>query len=274
VSNVETVDVRHELATPPICTMSPRNADEALDCMSRGIAFFHEQDDFRAVFLTAYQVITEQMQGALHDPAFFCDPEWMSRVIGTFATFYFRSLQTFESGCDEEHAWKVAHGLAIRKHSTVLQDVLLGVNAHIKYDLPQALEVHLREQRGVDRELAFRRKDHERADLVLTRSISLLQQSIPRTYGGSLRVFDRSFLRLDALIASFIGPYHRRQVWVDAVGLARAQSDTERRRLVRKINNASGRTAEIIKRWFVPRWLGVEHTFRLRDLVSLTQNAA
>jgi hypothetical protein len=247
--------------TLPIAALRPAGVEETLDCMTAALAYFHERDDYRAVFLAAYRVITTQMQTAIRSTGhpFFHDPQWMSRVVGTFATLYFRSLRTFERPFGEETAWKLAHGLAISKSSTVLQDVLLGVNAHIKYDLPVALEQNLYDAAHNQLELSMRRRDHERANLLLARSITVLRSTIPHTYGGSLSVFDRGMLRVDVHVADMVGRYNRWRVWTDAVSLLRAPSAARRQTIIQRMDVASARTAEFIRRWFVPPWVGSEH---------------
>jgi hypothetical protein len=250
------------LATPEISALSPDTVEEALDCMEVGIKYFNQREDRRAIFLFAYRVITEQMRDAIRRQAavFFHDPEWMSRLVGTFATLYFRSLRTFERPFGEEKAWKLAHGLAISKSSTVLQDVLLGINAHIKYDLPVALEQNLRDAAHSDPELSRRERDHHRANLLLARSIPTLRSAIHGRYGDSLRVFDRGILRIDVHVADLVGRYNRWRVWTDAIALLRAPSVARSEAVIQRIEMSSARTAEFIRRWFVPPWVGSERS--------------
>ena len=257
----EDLAVQRQADPPPFAALRPAGVEETLDCMTAALAYFHERDDYRAVFLAAYRVITTQMQTAIRSTGhpFFHDPQWMSRVVGTFATLYFRSLRTFERPFSEERAWKLAHGLAISKSSTVLQDVLLGVNAHIKYDLPVALEQNLHDVAHNQRELSMRRRDHERANLLLARSITTLRSTIPHNYGGSLGVFDRGILRVDVPVADMVGRYNRWRVWTDAVSLLRAPSADRRQAIIQRMDMGSARTAEFIRRWFVPPWVGSEH---------------
>jgi hypothetical protein len=257
-----TPDALQHPATPAISALSPGTVEEALDCMNAGIKYFDQRDDRRAIFLFAYRVISEQMRDAIRRQAvvFFHDPEWMSHLVGTFATLYFRSLRTFERPFGKEKAWKLAHGLAISKSSTVLQDVLLGINAHIKYDLPVALAQNLRDAAHSQRELSKRERDHDRANLLLAQSIPMLRSAIHGSYGDSLRVFDRGILRIDVHVADLVGRYNRWRVWTDAVALLRAPSIARREEIIERIDIDSARTAEFIRRWFVPPWVGSERS--------------
>jgi hypothetical protein len=259
--NIEPHALQH-FAAPAMSAMSPGTVEEALDCMDFGIKYFNQRGDRRAIFLFAYRVVTEQMRDAIrrHSVVFFHDPEWMSHLVGAFATLYFRSLRTFERPFGEEKAWKLAHGLAISKSSTVLQDVLLGVNAHIKYDLPVALEQNLRDAAHSQRELATREHDHDRANLLLARSITALRSAIQGSYGDSLRVFDRGILHIDVHVADLVGRYNRWRVWTDAVALLRAPSVARRQAIIQRMDINSARTAEFIRRWFVPPWVGSERS--------------
>jgi len=245
-----------------ISALSPVTVEEAVACMDVGISYFHERDDHRATFLAAYRVITEEMRIAIRHTRVFNDPAWMNCVVGTFATLYFRSLRTFNTPPSTERAWKIAHAMALAKRSSVLQDVMLGVNAHIKYDLPFALETNLHEVPNAH-DLAVRRRDHERANRVLNRSIALLQDVIPRTYGGSLHVFKYRGLCLDTPIASLVGIYNRGRVWRDAVALLEAPDAPRRAACIGQINAAAAHTARIILRWFTPALLGAAHRSRI-----------
>lgn len=248
------------LTLEDIAALTPRTIDEALRCMELGLDYFHERDDFRAVFLRAYHIITRNVLTAIrhgNGKPFFLDGEWMSRLAGKFATLYFRSLLTFEKPPHEEMAWKVAHGMALEKTSSVLQDVLLGINAHIKYDLAVAIERNLREH-GDERDprvLASRKRDHDQANRILRRSIDEIKRVIPRHYGGSMRVLDFGALKLDEYLAIAVVRHHREIVWFDALDLLRCSGDGQYDAIMQRMNIASHHMAEVMlhRHWLLPR---------------------
>ena len=66
----------------------------------------------------------------------FHDPEWVSILLHRFADYYFEALDKYEAGdIQTPVVWEVAHDAATERKIFVLQNLLLGVNAHINYDL-------------------------------------------------------------------------------------------------------------------------------------------
>jgi hypothetical protein len=49
-----------------LAAQRPRDIDEALPCMQRLLEDYHEKNDYRAVFLRAYYVITVNLHAAVH----------------------------------------------------------------------------------------------------------------------------------------------------------------------------------------------------------------
>jgi hypothetical protein len=234
-----------------IAGFTPRSIHEATASMQAALEFFHRTNDYRAVFLHMYYIITRNVQDEIESPSdpsnpIFLDPAWMSRLAGKFATLYYRSLRTFEKPASTERAWKLAHGLAIRKESTVLQDMILGITAHIKYDLAAAIAANLREHRDQEAPgaLIARKRDHDNANTILRRSIREIKRTIPREYGGLRRQLHQSWFSLDELLAIAIVRYHREKVWWDALELIRCRDQQEVDRVMHRLDRESIRVAE------------------------------
>jgi hypothetical protein len=272
-----------ESATPEflrLAELSPQTIQEALECMETALRYFHQKSDFRAIFLRAYHIITKNVLQEIENPTdidepIFLDPAWMSRLAGKFATLYFRSLRTFEKPGPMENAWKLAHGMAIRKESTVLQDVVLGINAHIKYDLAAAICENLREHRDYldPRLLSKRKRDHDQANTILRRSIQEIKTVIPRAYGGVIRHFGLGKLRLDEAVAIAIVRYHRERVWWDALELLWTSTENERDRVMEKLNVESARLADYIagnRSLLIAAWRRGVKARRRQDFVALS----
>jgi hypothetical protein len=236
-----------------LAVMEPADIYVALNCMREGLEYFHARNDFRAVFLRAYYIITKNVGTIIRaqiegEAGIFLDPEWMSKLAGKFATLYFRSLNTFERPAGRELAWKLTHGLALERRSTVVQDLLLGINAHVNYDLAFALHANVIEHddHTSPERLAIRKADHFRANAVLMRSINEIWSVIPREYGGELGFVDRVTVLLDRPLAMFALMHYRARVWERALLLLNSKTSQDMESVVSTLNSESMAVAERI----------------------------
>lgn len=230
--------------------LSPRDIEEALAAMWTVLEHFRRADDYRAVFLHMYYIITRNVRDEIaapnpHHPVFL-DPAWMSRLAGKFATLYFRSLEALDRPAGRERAWKLAHGLAVEKRSTVLQDMVLGITAHIKYDLAVALADNIREHRDhlESGMLLLRKHDHDSANTLLRRSIEEIKRVVPQEYGGGHRGLLIAGVPFDELLAIAIVRYHREKVWWDAMELLCCRDAAAVERVMRRMDEESLRVAQ------------------------------
>jgi hypothetical protein len=98
----------------------------------------------------------------------FDDPAWVERWDVAFARFYLDALQADLSGGSVPGPWEVAFAAADDGAVPPLQHVLLGMNAHINYDLPQAVLAVISDADFGDASLMARREaDHRHIDRVL-----------------------------------------------------------------------------------------------------------
>ena len=155
-----------------IAAYRPKDIDEGLDAMRSALDYFHRENDQRAIFLRAYYLITLAVHQAIYQSGqyqnrIFFDPEWVKKLAGKFSLLYFQSLSTQER--EGERAWKTAHRLAATNETSVFQDLLLGLNAHINYDLAYGIYLNLKEyDDGRDHLLLPRRKfDHDQVNNIL-----------------------------------------------------------------------------------------------------------
>jgi len=96
----------------------------------------------------------------------FEDPEWVEQWDVVFAQLYVDALDAHLSGGMPSRPWRLAFDADPRLPP--LRHVLLGINAHVNYDLPQALIAVIPEEDFADATvLASRHRDHERIDRVL-----------------------------------------------------------------------------------------------------------
>jgi len=118
------------------------------------------------VFLSTYQRTTRAV-GAAVERASFEDPDWVERWDVFFADLYLTALDAEIAGDGQvPRPWRLTFSAS--PALPPLRQVLLGINAHVNYDLPQALLAVISSEDFTDPVLMDRRRrDHERIDKVL-----------------------------------------------------------------------------------------------------------
>ncbi len=229
----------------------PRDVDETLDAMRGALTLFHREHDQRAIFLRAYYLITIAVhravnQRAPYDNRMFLDAQWIRRFVGKFSSLYFRSLTTFER--PGERAWKAAHRLAAAGSSTVFQDMLLGLNAHINYDLAYAVYLNMEEfQDGREHLLLPRRKfDHDQINNILVDTTPIIESTLTRDYGGEIRLLGELSGNLDEVLGGLGLKYYRERVWWSAVSFLATGSEAERALVHARLDWESAQVADSI----------------------------
>lgn len=205
--------------------------------------------DFNAVFVRSYRTVTSKMESGIHNGVFE-DNRWMEALDVQFAQEYFDALEAYESGTGTvPTSWKLAFELAHQKKTTVLQDLLLGMNAHILHDLPIALH-----KTGVDpSRLELRKRDHEKVNEVLAGAIDEVQDEVTGHYSWALGFVDRLLGDKDELLTDAGIHAARKNAWSSARMLAGTRDDAARRDVLRNIDNE----AAVEARWIASRlpWL-------------------
>ena len=139
-----------------------------------------ERGDRRSVFLTVYAAMTETVHGGLQRHRF-ADPAWVEAYLVAFAERYRAAFVAFESGRLDEvpSPWLVGFDASLGGETLVIQDALLGVNAHINYDLAHTLcDV------GIDPDRASKRADHDAVNGVLADLVDAVQSALAATYAA------------------------------------------------------------------------------------------
>jgi len=119
-----------------------------------------------AAFLGTY-LRTTMAVGKAVDGGGFEDPAWVERWDVAFAELYLAALDANLAGAPTvPRPWRLAFDAPA--DLPALRQVLLGINAHVNYDLPQAMLAVISPDDFTDPVLLDRRRrDHERIDAVL-----------------------------------------------------------------------------------------------------------
>lgn len=177
----------------------------------------------RRPFLSTY-LRTTQAVGDAVDAGRFLDAEWVARWDVAFAELYLHAHDAFVAG--QAHAvprpWRLA--FAAPDDLPALRHVLLGINAHVNYDLPQAMLSVISPTDFYDVSLIQRRRlDHESIDGVLAGRVKDEDQQL----GDARTLLDRVLAPLNRLGSKRFLREARQKVWhnVEELNAARLDGD-------------------------------------------------
>ena len=126
--------------------------------------------DQRQHFHATYQRTTIAVAEELKRGGF-ADTEWVEQWDVAFADLYLDALEAALAGGEPTRPWSIAFGAPAGLPP--LRHVLLGMNAHINYDLPQALLAVISDEQFDDPALLARREaDHRAIDNVLASRVA------------------------------------------------------------------------------------------------------
>jgi hypothetical protein len=168
-------------------------------------------------FLGTYLRTTRAVAAAL-DAGMFEDPEWVARWDVDFAGLYLDALEAHCADPAEVAApWRLA--LGARPGLPPEAHVLLGMNAHINYDLPQSMvRVISPEEFAEPERLDVRRRDHERIDAVLAARVADEDLALELAGGRRTRL-DRVLAPANRGASRLFLRESRRKVWANAGAL-------------------------------------------------------
>ncbi len=178
-----------------------RTMQDRLDALTPAQAYLRE-------FLGTYRRTTLAVGKAV-DGGEFEDPEWVERWDVVFAELYVDALDAHLGGGTPSRPWRLAFDAP--PDLPALRHVLLGINAHVNYDLPQALLAVISDDDFADNALiASRRRDHERIDGVLAHRVAAEDAELA-VHGRSLT--DRVLQPLNRLSSKRFLKESRTKVW-------------------------------------------------------------
>ena len=125
--------------------------------------------DERQHFLATYMRTTIAVKHEIERGAF-VDGDWTERWDIAFADLYLDALEEWNATGSVPGPWRIAFEAAnATPRVPPIRHLLLGMNAHINYDLPQALILVITDDQFDDPALVERRsRDHERIDAILS----------------------------------------------------------------------------------------------------------
>jgi len=198
-----------------------------LERMEAPLAQLRESGDPRRFFHATY-LRTTRAVGAELAAGGFLDAAWVERWDVVFAGLYLDALEAGLQGGRVAGPWAAAFAAAHPGGAlSPMRHVLLGMNAHINYDLPQALLAVISDAEFDDPALLARRAaDHRHIDRVLGALVDAGQR-LPEAAAGRRSVPDRLSARANRLATKRFLTEARAKVWANTRVLAGARRQDE-----------------------------------------------
>lgn len=224
------------------------STDPVIDQMQLLTDAWEGNGDRRAIFLSCYTMMTRNTLAAIQ-AGDFEDNAWVSRLLHRFAEYYFDALTAYQRqpGAAPD-VWQVAFHASTLPDTHVMQNLILGVNAHINYDLVFALgDILQPEWDGLSPELRGRRyRDHCHVNEIIYQTINGVQDQVVERYSRAMGLVDTVMGPVDEWLTSGLISDWREEVWENAILILETTGDPEREALQAAIRQRALQRAHAI----------------------------
>jgi uncharacterized protein DUF5995 len=230
----------------------PTDAAQAHTALDHVATALLRANDARAAFPDIYAVITQRVavEVARGDGPF-QEPAWISRLAGRFCRRYLETLRWATSGAAQDTvAWASAYDSVGAEGMPPVQHALLGLSAHINYDLAIGIHATIVEHgHENDRAMIARYKhDHDYVNELLDASIpEAFDRLIKRHHCATTLWLDRAG-RLTRWCTMELLTRWRAQVWDEVEALLAARTEAQRARVLRRIGARAARIGATLRR--------------------------
>ena len=199
--------------------------------------------DDNNVFSITYLRVTEDIRRGLHE-GFYEDRFWLNRLDALFARPYFLAYDNFYAGRIDlvPPAWRIAFEAGRSGSVEGIGNLLLSMNAHINRDFPFVLYMA-----GVnDEQGASRKPAHDSGNERLRALYKPMLTELAQRFDASIDDYDVPGTETDDEALFQVLVQWREAAWQNAVRLANASSDAERRQVAESIEAYALSQAELI----------------------------
>jgi hypothetical protein len=204
---------------------------------------FLARGDRRSIFVTLYGTVSAEIRDRLAT-GFFADSAWVQRYAVAFANLYRVAVAHEEAGRTDQvpKSWQICFDAARDGRGLVIQDMLLGVNAHVNHDLPFTLHTV-----SIDPDRDARYRDHAAVNAVLASVAGRATERLAALYAPGLRSITEAAGPLDEILSTFSLEVARESAWEAAVALTNARTGVERRLTGRLIESRAALMARLLR---------------------------
>jgi Family of unknown function (DUF5995) len=174
-------------------------------------AAYEAARDSRCVFTHCYELMTTQLDSALG--AFpFDEPSGVVDLAERFAERYFTAMDAFDHGELHPGAWQTVLEAVQAPNSSVMEDLIFPITAHIVHDLPLALE----ELWTTSPASAPQLHDFDLVNDILGHAIDVIRDDVMRRYNPAMRWVDHIERRYDQIATDYGFRMSRALAWYNA----------------------------------------------------------
>ncbi len=213
--------------------------DQVIQHMQTWIQNWTSCKDSRCIFLRCYQMMTLNMLKAVERDEFY-DSYWVNLLLHRFADYYFIALDQYEADpLAAPLVWQLAHDATRSGNAIAIQTLLLGVNAHINYDLVLTLvDVLSPEWNNLDEiQREQRYHDHDRVNTIISATIDAVQDEVIEPAMPIMDFVDNVFGGLDEYLISKMIRSWRQNVWEHAIQLLNMDGEGNREEIITQVEN-------------------------------------
>jgi hypothetical protein len=117
----------------------PARLHRLADQLDEYVCRYETKKDSRAIFTYAYVKITRTLADKIFQVEF-QHPEWVGLLAEHFAAHYIQAMDSWDHIREEvPSAWKVVFETIALRRTSVIEDLVLAMTAHIVHDLPLSL---------------------------------------------------------------------------------------------------------------------------------------
>lgn len=171
--------------------------------------------DRRSIFLSCYSLMTNNMLAAIQQNRF-RDNVWVHRWLNHFSDFYFAALEAYEKKAPNlPLPWRMAFDATKDPNTFILQNLLLGINAHINFDLIIALINMLENEWGSisAEQMESRFQDFCTVNEIIAGTIDLAEDKLLRPYIPLFGLADDLLGPIDEWMTANLITRWRDRVW-------------------------------------------------------------
>ena len=207
--------------------------------------------DHRAVFATTYLELTKQLRRDMRAGLIkreLISPKYFYYEDALFANFYFRTVKAWNRGKPVPEAWRIAFQAAEDGDKMGVQDMLLGINAHVQNDMPFVLAaLGLRTKNGLSR-----KSDHDFFNASLNRGYQPVVSAVRERFDPAIDLTNSELIPIDDLAGLELTRTWREVVWRNAERLTNAKTAAERTQVARSIEQYAAANAQMIASFTFP----------------------
>ena len=186
----------------------------------RLVAENDERRHFHLAYVHSTKAVMEDVEADR-----FVDSAWAERWGIAFAELYLDAFDAWEQGRDPVGPWRVAFEASGDADIPPVRHALLGINAHINYDLPQAFLAVITDDEFDDEVLmGSRAQDHAHVDSILVKRVRQEDKNLKRVEDpGDRTIIDRLMMPFNRAGTRMFLKEAREKVWRNARVLSQAR---------------------------------------------------